>query len=888
MKKTLRPVFKKKQLVIALSLATLGGAMTGCSNDAAVDGGPKGAFNILANGGVAGSAMGSTGMYAGAGGNIYLWNSGGAGGVDFLDKGVANTKFKSPKLNKKAALGDNPLMITSDTVINGVNLSTAVPDGNGTTTGEYYLGDDNLIRTAAGGSANYATDPVIAAGTAYLSSGGDRGYYMYIATGAAYTTDQKVTGISVASAATLGLGNNNGNSTRVEFLNDIVNDGTITRAATDDTLRLNCDKYLATGSIVNKGVLADKNAGAIYVYAVNGIDNSGTIDASGFDDPDGGGGSGDTIQLDADGYVLNSGILNSSGGDGSGAGGSGGAVRLYGAYTENTGPVDASGGNNITDGATAGNGGSGGQINFWSNYVTNNTADIDLSGGDGSRGGNSVCCSYIQNDDLGEVKNAGNININGGIGHTDDGGDTGSLYMYAYGGNLLNSGDLTLAGGATNDVASDGGNGGYVEFNSYYGDNNEPQGDVVVSGNLNVSGANAIATGTGQGGYGGEITLQIDGAEGEQRVALLGYLSASLNGGDGGEFSGRGGEVNLMTWFVENEDTGVVTSGSVKNTVPITALGGNNTKVDGGEGGYGGEIHMSTFDGAETADLDLTTTNTADLDVSGGTGFFFDGGASGDMDAGDGGIVSLYSSHGTSNSGDIIANNGDGGEGTGSSYGHYGIGGYVTIDAGDGPAKNTGAYTANGGAGGADSSGDGGRMSVFSYLGDADNTGAVTANGGAGGMWGGYGGEVSVYSDMGNARNTGALTANGGVGENGGGYGGELYVQSSSGTARNTGDVLASGADGGEYGGDGGVLTVDGQTGTNTGDFTANGGNATNPGDIFAMTYGGDGGEATILGAGLFDSAVNKGAISFNPGMGITPGDEGCLQVGITFTGNCN
>ena len=116
----------------------------------------------------------------------------------------------------------------------------------------------------------------------------------------------------------------------------------------------------------------------------------------------------------------------------------------------------------------------------------------------------------IYNESLGEVTNAGNININCGSSNatTDydgQGGDAGTFGMKGSGANVRHSGNLTAAGGNATGLHTNGGYGGEASFDSYQGDNNEEMGNVEVSVNINLSGGNADATGDGEGGDGGSI-----------------------------------------------------------------------------------------------------------------------------------------------------------------------------------------------------------------------------------------------------------------------------------------------------------------------------------------------------------------------------------------------
>jgi hypothetical protein len=644
---------------------------------------------------------------------------------------------------------------------------------------------------------------MLAAGTYYLRSWEPNMRHIYLAAGAAASADTEVTGLSVAEGATLTLGNNNGpNNVYVSFANDIDNNGTITKEINGDYGYLNLypDKYIASGAIVNAGTEDYENAGYVGIYASNGISNSGPINVSGFDedndvDGDGvvigneNGGNGGEIYLDAGGYVLNSGMLDNSGGDGRGSGGYGGYINMYGAYVENTGELASSGGNNVSDPMVAGNGGYGGSVYMRADYVTNNTAAIDNSGGDGSSGGRGGYIT-LRNQDVGEVKNAGSLNMNGGAGTDSSGGRGGYLNMDATGGSALSSGDISAIGGNTTEGTSSGGDGGELMFMADGGEfSNAAPGDVVVSGNLAVSGGNATADGSGDGGDAGSIALDLymNDNVASQRVALLGYASIDANAGDGaygGEAAGSVPWLSSVDLDADHYETSnnVWFAGSAVNNVPINARGGNSTATDPdtGDGGAGGEVRIMGSTDEVVKSLNVTATNTADIDLSGGNA------------------------------------------------------------VGDETSNTDGGY--------------GGEFSLSAYHG-ANNSGAVNGNAGNGGRWGGYGGEATIYSVAGAAVNSGALTFNG--------------------------------SDGGEYGYSGGSVYVFGASATNSADIGVNGGNATET-DELVQSYGGWGGEVVISGIGLSAPSTNTGNVSYSGGTGDTDGEEGCLQVGITYEGNCN
>jgi len=193
-------------------------------------------------------------------------------------------------------------------------------------------------------------------------------------------------------------------------------------------------------------------------------------------------------------------------------------------------------------------------------------------------------------------------------------------------------------------------------------------------------------------------------------------------------------------------------------------------------------------------------------------------------------------------------------------------------------------------------------VSIYTTTGDivshlegisATNKANIDVSGGTGagvdgGEWGGDGGEV-MLDGYHSASSSGDVTANGGDGGEFGGSGGSIDIYAVAGEASNGGAFTANGGAGAANGGEGGWIDVQGATGVNAGDITINGGNATNPGDMYVNTYGGDGGDVAVLGAGLDGEATNTGTISNAPGTGTQDGDEGCIQIGaLNFEGDCN
>jgi len=777
-------IFTKKKLVAAVSLAIVGG-ISGCSSDSG-GGGAAAVFAFLANGGLGGNVSGGNG---GEGGSLYMFNDGATGGVEIRKTGAANTNFTTPVTPGTADLGDNPLAITADTTLIEVDDDDPVADGAGALAiGENYIGDDDVIRTSvAGGVAVYATDTLLANGTAYMRDSDDR---IAIHDAPLAANHSVVTGLSVAEGAILTLSNNSGCSSRVKVSKDIDNKGTITKELNQCSITLQASMYFG-GDIFNAGDEDNENGGGVFIQAGNGIENNGNINTSGFDEEndvngDENGGTGGSIGLSAGGFVLNAGMLDSSGGDGTVGtgtnGGNGGEVSLSAAYTENNGAIYTRGGAGSAE--VGGTGGHGRNVSIFADFVANNTADIDASGGDASQGGDGGDVN-MSNDTVGEVKNAGAINLNGGNAVGSSGGSGGDFEMMTYRGSSLNSGDITATGGDTTDASSSGGDGGDLRFivdgdgDSDPGDSqlSDEPGDVAVSGNLNVSGGNAAAAGDGDGGDGGEVALSLQNLSenySNQRVSLFGYLSIDANGGDGadaGDAVPNGGEISviLLADDDQNEVTQKFTVGTVLNEVPINAYGGNSTAgeadpVGYGDGGEGGSIVVMTSQDSSIRNLNSSARNTGDINVNGGSAF--GDGLMGSR-GGDGGEFNLLGFSSAENTGNYSSNGGDGGEygGDGSQY----SGGF-NVESVSGQARNAGDLSLLGGDG-IRNGGHGGNAIVFGS--NAVNAGSITVNGAnatrtdsdVGPGYGGDGGEIAIVGGgLNKATNSGDLSYTMGTG----------------------------------------------------------------------------------------------------------------------------
>jgi hypothetical protein len=811
-------MFKKKELVVAVGVALLSGVMSGCgSSGSSTPVAAVGAYTIDISGGTGGDVGGD----GGEGGMLEVRNDGGTGGILVSATGKADASFTSPVPAVTADTGANPLVVSADTTILTpmYTYDTPVADLAAVSTGSIYIGTDGILYQDGGnGYAEYATDAVVAderyytdgselyqaiddveteianlvaAGTPYRLNGDE----IYLADGTAATADARVTGISVASGATLTL-DGNGYGGEITVAADIANNGTITLAAPGNWhgLSLNSNRYIASGTIDNSGVAEGEDGGHVYLYAGNGIHNSGSILASGMDSTTGDGGDGAEIYLTAPSYIQNSGMLDAHGAD-AGAdgseGGYGGRILVRGAYVENSGAIDASGGDN---GATSAYGGYGGRVSVYSFFDLNNSGNIDASMGDGGYGSSGCCGSagsrvYLkagsdggEGNGIGTLRNSGNIDASGG--DRNDGGEGsygGRVYLTGYGGDVVNNGDINVNGGngiaGLSDLYGTSGYAGSIYIEGYTGHGNTPVGDIRVSGNLSARGGDAAATSETvdsymDAGYGGFIRVRNNMSSNDnisdQVVALYGYTSINIDGGDGAR-ANHGGYGGFWTNDSWDETTNSYVAGSVVNEVDISAQGGNiSAAIDrdtfmSNSRGYGGWVDMNTSD-YEGMSTQVSVTNSGDIDVSGGDvvneGY---GGAS------HGGSVYLFGKNGATNSGAITANGGlDDGTIVGEAYGSFAGG--VEIYSDVGAVANSGVLTVNGGNGDYQG-GDAGWVDLMGFT--VNNSGNLTANGGnastAEGVtesYGGDGGNFTLFgvSALNAAVNSATLSYSAGTG----------------------------------------------------------------------------------------------------------------------------
>ncbi len=693
----------KRTFYLLVMLLALSITVYGCGGDGGGGGVSPvaGIYTINTSGGDGGPAGGS-GRSAG---DVELYAYYGSGGpLEILKTGAADASW-TPS-TAVANLGGNPLAVTADTTIQVLGAEPA-------------------------------------AGTPYLIA---NIYSLYISDGDGAIQDETpVTGISVASGATLTLGLNYNTATgaRIEMSYDIDNHGTITTEDASTTargdLRLYMASYLGNSSIDTSGTLDGQDGGYVYLSPNISFFNNGTINTSG---------AGSTTATVA--------------------AGDGGYVRVYVDYwLENTGDITTDGGTASGAGTT---GGSAGALSLGGPFGLFNSGNLSTRGGNGVTGGGSGNYLELGVWWFGDLRNSGNMDTSGGDATaTGSGGDGERIGIYSYGGDLINSGDLTTTGGTTVDTASSGGDGGDISV--YISSGYDAPGDILFSGNINTSGGDAVtsAGATGSGGYGGDVYLEgyyYNYPEG-QRIALLGYTGVDTSGGDGN----FGGDANGVYMYNNYTDTAGVfgPGGNVTNEVDISAIGGSvlagatTTPANGGDGGY---LDMETdyYFGMLNSSTEKVV-NSGNVNASGGNSL-----ENNSAWYAEGGGIYLWGYNGVTNSGNVIANGGDDSGTDGGTTGIGGYGGWIGMYAQGGPVNNSGTFSLNGGYGEYQGGGSDG-LEMFGPK--VKNSGDVTGTGGGAdaslaGSTGGDGADVELLSIDVATNQTGTVTNTGGAGETNG------------------------------------------------------------------------------------------------------------------------
>ncbi len=453
---------------------------------------------------------------------------------------------------------------------------------------------------------------------------------------------------------------------------------------------------------------------------------------------------------------------------------------------------------------------------------------VDASGQSGDAGDAGIAGSAFTITASGTLRNRGALVATGGAGNPAGLGGTISLSSTTS--TLFNAGPISVGGGAGLGTAQ-GGAGGWIALNAGL--------ELLNSGALDASGSAGRS-----GGSGGQVQLSATSFVGGLRNT--GALTA--NGAPGAPgcplgppcAGGGGGQVRLTT-----------AQGALVNDATLSAKGGSSS---GGSGGPGGlvyleeEAHHSTRFGDSLVPCQSVLVSGS-IDVSGGAG------ASG----GAGGTVSVLLAWNTVANGAelqllgyaaFLARGGDGSQGGG---------GGGSIDVAQWPGElvdywaefggtplpagatlNTVDLSASGGScplGQADLSGGPGgpggqvrlRTQRDSFFSNAPwellvNAGAIDASGGAGDT-AGSGGNISLYGRTG-ASSTGALTVNGGAGDASGGAGGSVVVASDDGAVSNSGATQLKGGAASGFGvaGAGGSFGLQGVQSTLASTVDASGG----------------------------------------------------------------
>ena len=389
------------------------------------------------------------------------------------------------------------------------------------------------------------------------------------------------------------------------------------------------------------------------IFVLTGIDTSGgaVTGANG----DGGDGGGISMAIASEGgriQLLRIKRITTTGGDGA----EGGVARYVPAGAALVGAQIALYGNDNRGGDVVFDSCSFLDETCYDVDITNQAA-IDASGGDalvsgfGGRAGfigASVGNYYGDSGVISNITNSGDLTANGGSG-VDGGARGGPIILQVNGdpsavSSVTNSGKLTSLGGdATGDEpAGQAGPGGVAVVAIDNAD-----GTVSNTGAINVSGGKSTH---GDAGWGGGVYIELYNAPGDSPDNLVSNTAGITTNGGVGVNGGYGGYVEFGGFVGFYEGAGVEST----NSGSISAQGGAGEAGDGGEGGY---VEM----------YGEPLTNEAGINVSGGNG---------DVDGGDGGNITLYSTGETTtdNTGKLTSAGGSG------KTGADGDPGIITID----------------------------------------------------------------------------------------------------------------------------------------------------------------------------------------------------------------
>jgi hypothetical protein len=348
-----------------------------------------------------------------------------------------------------------------------------------------------------------------------------------------------------------------------------------------------------------------------------------------------------------------------------------------------------------------------------------NSGAINSTGGDGTAsgglGGDVSMISATVGDTGGEVRNSGTVRSSGGNGAGGPGGDGGYIALVALSADLFNNAALNSAGGDTIEATSGGGWGGDIIVASAPGSITAGSaGNLLLAGNIDSSGGNALATGSGNGGDGGIVGVGVDAsgsfsgvtglpAPTTQRLALFGHSNIDTSGGSGNQ-GGDGGYVEVVNdgerWDAVAVDWVDDVGGDTTNQAAITTRGGSvaaGASTTPAWGGFGGEVFLyGDTDPAVTNPAAERVTNSGRIDTSGGDSLALT------ADPGvNAGSIDCWTTNDATNTGAVTANGGSDADDIGPLGTGFGAGGgpFLWLDAILATATNSGAINANGGDG---------------------------------------------------------------------------------------------------------------------------------------------------------------------------------------------
>ncbi|MDO8267473.1 MAG: hypothetical protein Q7T32_06525 [Moraxellaceae bacterium] len=719
--------YKNRGLRTALAVAIASATLAGCGSDskeaastpaAAATVEAAGGMTVKLQGGIGGNGAGNTGGY---GNDFELYKEAGSGDLKVLKTGAANAAFTSKSFTP--SFGEVKATVSANTTLSVLADCAATPPAA------------DVLYQVVNNSNLYKSNGVTAACEA----------------------EEVVTGLDIKSGATLTLGINMTGWTDWAYVNidaDIRNNGKITVADYSPTKRGNIDldssSYIGSGKIETNGTLDGQSAGDIYVWADYAMINSGKMNATGADSSTAAAGNAGYIDLES-GY-----------------------------YTQNTGNLTARGGNTTFAGAA---GGDADYIELYSDWgPTFNSGAFDGRGGEGATGGDGA--DVYMYSYLGKLFNSGKISVYGANSTVGNGGNGGYVGFEAEGGQIRNSAGVLAWGGDTTDATGSGGNGDELYVYSDYGSLYEytPAGDIYWSGQIDLSGGDAVATGTGNGGSAGDVYAEVYGSDVnlKSKLVFLGYSKVQTYGGEGNH-GGSAGGYGLYNYdgYVYGDEYAPAPGGSVISQAALVANGGNAraTGIDAqGNGGRGGYIYLETdyYPTAQLVPESQKVSQNGNVNIAGGTGR-----NQNSIYINYGGYSWIWGYNGASITGTF---NSDGGDDLGTTTGTVGYGGYAP-----------GLY-------------------VYSELGVAKVAGNVSSNGGDGNYAGGYSDGMYIYGNTVNVAST--IKANGGnadateVGSQGGNGG---YIELKATRPQNstvTGSATYAGGTGATKGSEGGYMRL--------------------------------------------------------------------------------